>query len=205
MDLVLYDSMCRAIDAAYEVDEVMDIRNKALAMERYFRMAKNPEPERRACEIRLRAERKAGKILAVTEKAKGNRNDGQFGGRAALPPKDTKTLAELGVTKDQSSKWQALAAVPEDAFEAALHGADKPTTTGILLASGNQANKPIDKQAIWLWGRLRDFERDGLLARNPNSVLGEMLPEMAEDVLRLAPLVCQWLGRIESERRTQAA
>jgi hypothetical protein len=36
-----YDSMCRAIDAAHEDDEVKDIRDKALAWEIYSRQAKN--------------------------------------------------------------------------------------------------------------------------------------------------------------------
>ena len=58
--LIKYDAMCRAIDAAYEVDEAKDIRDKAVALEAYFQQAKNVEAERRACEIRLRAERKAG-------------------------------------------------------------------------------------------------------------------------------------------------
>jgi hypothetical protein len=61
--LMRYDAMCTAIDRAYEVDEVKDIHDKAVALEAYFRQAKNPEPERRACEIRLRAERKAGLLV----------------------------------------------------------------------------------------------------------------------------------------------
>jgi hypothetical protein len=32
-ELVKYDAMCRAIDAAYEVDEVKDIRDQARALE----------------------------------------------------------------------------------------------------------------------------------------------------------------------------
>ena len=55
--LVKYDAMCRAIDAAYHVDEVKDIRDKAVALETYARQAHNVEAERQACEIRLRAER----------------------------------------------------------------------------------------------------------------------------------------------------
>ena len=70
-ELIQYDAMCRAINAAYEVDEVKEIHDKAVAMEAYFRQAKNPEPERRACEIRLRSERKAGQLLKKLEKAKG--------------------------------------------------------------------------------------------------------------------------------------
>ena len=58
--LVRYDAMCRAIDAAYKVDEVKDIHDKAVALEIYARQAHNTEAEMQACEIRLRAERKAG-------------------------------------------------------------------------------------------------------------------------------------------------
>jgi hypothetical protein len=35
----------------------------------------NPEPERRGCEIRLRAERKAGELIKGREKVQGKRTD----------------------------------------------------------------------------------------------------------------------------------
>jgi hypothetical protein len=34
----------------------------------------------------------------------------------------TPKLTDLGITRDQSSKWQKLADVPKDDFEAALRG-----------------------------------------------------------------------------------
>ena len=64
---------------------------------------------------RVRAERKCGELLAETEKAKGSK--GQLigrdpsGGSVVRPPEqNVKTLSEMGITKDQSSKWQKLAA-----------------------------------------------------------------------------------------------
>ena len=96
--------MCRAIAEAYAVDEVKDIRDKALALEIYYRQAKNPEPERRACEIRLRAERRAGELEAAREKNKGGdagRNQHSTWEPSSRDTRGPKTLAELGISYDQ--------------------------------------------------------------------------------------------------------
>lgn len=185
-ELVRYDAMCLAIDNAYAVDEVKDIRDKAFAFEAYARQAKNTEAERRACEIRLRAERKVGQLLAE-KKERGEilPHERPRGSTAA-------TLSELGVSKDQSSKWQQLAGVPEEEFEAALAGPDKPTTIGIIKPKCD----PMDPKALWLWGRLRDFEKEGFFDIEPQDVLSEMTEAMQADVLRLAIPVTEWLRGI---------
>lgn len=204
-DLVRYDTMCRAIAAAYEVDEVKELRDKALALEHYSRQARNTEAERQACEIRLRAERRAGELLALAEKAKGAQGSGSNQYEVRSRPATAPTLADLGISKSQSSRWQQLAAVAEEQFEAALAAPAKPSTTGILASARPAQSEPMDEQALWLWGRLRDFERDGLLDRPPADVLDKMTDAMRADVLRLVPLVCVWLQDMEDERRAQAA
>lgn len=190
--LVRYDAMCRAIAAAYEVDEVKDIRDKAMALERYARQAKNFEAERQACEIRLRAERKVGQILHAMEKHKG--------GRPSETPSTTKgvsTLADLGISEGQSHRWQKLAGVSDEDFERDLAG-DHPTTNGIIWAHASLGAKvdAVDPRALWLWGRLKDFERDGLLDLDPRDLFETMLPHMKETTRELAPLVAAWLREI---------
>lgn len=96
--------MCAAIEAAMAVDEVMDIRDKATAIAAYARQAKNVELERQAAQIRLRAERRAGKLLEEMPKAKGGNPNLPTGSKKE--PVDT--LADLGITKKQSSEWQKL-------------------------------------------------------------------------------------------------
>jgi hypothetical protein len=190
-ELVRYDAMCRAIAEAYEVDEVKDIRDKALALEVYARQAKNIDAEWHATEIRLRAERRAGQLLKEMDKAKaapGNQYTGPLERREG-----SKTLADHGISYDQSSKWQKLADVPEDEFEAALAGPKMPTTNSIIKVGGEL----VDERALWLWGRLRDFERDGLLELDPNSLLGTMTDRVKDDVRTLGPQVAAWLERIE--------
>ena len=135
-ELAKYDSMCRAIADCHAVDEVKDIRDKALAMEHYAKQALDLESERKCIAIRLRAERKTGQLLKEREKAEGAW--GNPGGRGApiVRSSDTttqpKTLKEMGISKDHSSKWQKLADVPKEKFEAALVAPKKPSTTGII-------------------------------------------------------------------------
>lgn len=200
-ELVRYDAMCSAIAAAYDVDEVKQIRDQAIAIEIYCRQAKNTEAERQACEIRLRAERKAGELRRKEEKAKGF--------NAASPPPSggrTATNAErreqLGISKKQDEQWQALAAVPAELFEQALAEwhrlgfGDKPSTNGVLRATTEPKSEPVADEALWLWGRLRDFERNGLLDQEPAAVMRTLTPTMIDEVHRLAPRVATWLRRI---------
>jgi hypothetical protein len=69
-----------------------------------------------AREIKLRAERRAGQLLAEMDKAtaRGSNQHEQRSRNATDPP----TLANLGITKTQSSRWQKWAGLDDEAFEA---------------------------------------------------------------------------------------
>lgn len=130
--LLKYDAACRAIAAARTADEAKEIRDRAEAMRAYARQAQNKQLEVDAAEIRIRAERRLGEIL-VAQKALprgqgGGLNRGAAGGGkkeaprgSFVEPRDTTpTLADLGIGKKLSSRAQALAAVPTEAFEEQL-------------------------------------------------------------------------------------
>jgi hypothetical protein len=190
----LYDAMCRAIEAAHQVDEVKDVRDKALALEVYLRQARNFQAEMRAIEIRLRAERKAGELLSLRDKAKGAREPGTNRGTTPRPNGGASTLDELGISEKQSRQWQKLADVSQEQFEAAFTDPDKrPTTAGIIAAANPTPRPPVEDDALWLWGRLLDFERNGLLTRRYSDVCQTMLPHMRDTVQELAPKVARWL------------
>jgi hypothetical protein len=190
--LIRYDAMCQAIAEAYEVDEVKDLRDQALAIEVYARQAKNTEAERQACEIRLRAERRWGQLYKSSEKAK-NQHDAPLARNEGH-----RTLADMGVSYDQSSRWQGLAEVDHETFEeeVAKTGA---STTGIL---NRQKKTPhpvdlVDENALWLWGRLEEFKRLGLLDRAPETICDTMLPHMRETMQELLWPVITWLQGVE--------
>lgn len=197
--LIRYDSMCRAIDAAYEVDEVKDIRDKAMALEAYARQARNTEAERRACEIRLRAERRTGELLGKLKRsALSNGGDAKSAIYREKPISQSEyaaALASSGISQTQAQRWQQLAGVPKDQFESALAAPERPTTSGIIdTRRTKDKSKAMDDTALWLWGRLRDIEREGVFERNPNELLDEMTEGMRADVVRLVSTLCDWFS-----------
>lgn len=192
-ELIRYDAMCHAIAEAYEVDEVKDLRDRALAIEMYARQAGNTEAERQACEIRLRAERRWGQLYKDSEKAKGSPGNQHTGPVARHD--GSKTLTDMGVSRDQSSRWQGLAEVDDATFENAVTQPGA-STTGII---NGQKKPPIDlvtPQALWLHGTLKDFRRDGLLDQDPATICDSMMPHMRENMRELLPAVISWLERI---------
>jgi hypothetical protein len=64
------------------------------------------EAEQKACEIRLRAERRAGQMLGEMEKAKGG-GDPRPEHRSHAARGGAKPLSDLGISHTQSSRWQA--------------------------------------------------------------------------------------------------
>jgi phage N-6-adenine-methyltransferase len=121
--LVRYDAACRAVAEAKSVDEVKELRDKAEAMRAYARQAKNKTLEIDAAEIRIRAERRIGAIMAAQREA-GGLADGGDAMRARVagkPEVATRlTLAEVGIDKNLADRARKLAAVPQEAFDAKL-------------------------------------------------------------------------------------
>ncbi len=113
--LVRYEQARNALALCHSVDEVKDIRDKAEAMAAYARQAKDQDLILWATEIKVRAERKAGEML----KDSADRGERHHQGRTPVDAKPT-TLGDLGISSNQSSRWQSLASMSDEHFETAV-------------------------------------------------------------------------------------
>lgn len=129
--LALLSSAHAALAKASTIPEVKRVIDMAAAARAYAKEAKlSKEAVDYATEIKIRAERKLGLLLKETERAAGTRGQIQRGRGRGQPPvvavasKDRQqappTLRDLGVSKDQSSRAQKLAAMPAKTFERAV-------------------------------------------------------------------------------------
>lgn len=150
MQLVRYEAARTALAEAHRVDEVKDIRDKAEAMAAYARQAKDQELILWATEIKVRAERRAGEMLAQAGE-RGERvthRDARWGDKSESQDATRKpTLADIGITKDQSARWQSLASMSDEHFETAVATAKEQAgqvTTAFMLREAQKA-KPQGK------------------------------------------------------------
>ena len=141
--LVRYETARTALAEAHRVDEVKDIRDKAAAMQAYARQAKDGELIGWATDIRLRAERKAGQLLAEM-KENGER---EAGGRPEKRSHDaTVSLNDLGISKTQSSRWQKLGALADGDFENRLVAAKKQAVSSVEATAAERAAEKKERR-----------------------------------------------------------
>lgn len=123
-----------ALEAASTVGEVRDIRDRAEALRTYARTAGlGLEAQNRCAALRIRAEHKAGRLLAATISRGGDRRPG-----ARL--RDA-TLADLGISRSQSSRWQQVGRLTDAELEAYFSacvetGREITTSALVVLALG---------------------------------------------------------------------
>jgi ParB family chromosome partitioning protein len=103
----------RALASAQTLDDVLSIRDQAKAWEACMKIVgESLSAVQDAGEVKLRAERRAGEMLAGMDKQAGSRGAGK-----KVESHDVTPLSDLGIDRMQSSRWQREAAVDDDTFE----------------------------------------------------------------------------------------
>ena len=117
-----YNAARQALQSAASIDEVKQVHDQTVALETYARQAKDTEMLAWATLIKIRAERRAGEMLAAMKLKAGRPENKIVGHNDHLSPP---TLSNLKISKDQSANWQKIAAMPERQFEDAIASTNK--------------------------------------------------------------------------------
>ena len=190
--LTRYDAACRAVAEAHRIDEVKDIRDKAVALAAYAKQAKDGGLIAHATAIRKRAERRLGELMEDDRKAgklaKGARGGGKKNGpRGSLnDPRDkAPTLADQGVDKHLADRARKAAAMPEAKFEEQVARAVK---VAVAATEGDAAVVREARKAQQDAKRDRRAERERELAAKivalPDKLYGVIVsdPEWKDEV-----------------------
>jgi N6-adenosine-specific RNA methylase IME4 len=154
-ELLALEGACRCLAEVHDIDTIKDLRDTAQRMTHW---AKRRDYETSiinlAAEAKVRTERRIGELLqAMPKKSAGRRPNKRSAPTTDSPP----SLADLGISKDDSMTWQRIASIPADAFEkkiAAVKHADKHLSTATMIGLYRELNKPAEPE----WARRRfDF------------------------------------------------
>jgi len=155
-----YDVACRTLAAAKAVDHVMEIVAQADAVRVYARQAKNRPMEIDAAEIRTRAERRLGKLMAAQKATVGAAKPplpaGRNGRVAEKPDHMPPALSEAGVDKKLAHRARTYAAVPQEKFEKLLTDKHQSENRRVVL----DPDVPAEAEAA---ARDMEIERDGCI------------------------------------------
>lgn len=172
--LATISEACRILATCTDLSEIKEIKNKAEAVRQYLKASgESLEAQNKAAEIRLRAERRAGALLADMEKTNGARGVGKKVESHGATP----LLSDIGVTKTQSSRWQLAATVPEKSFVSLV---DACAATGRELTSSS------------LLKIARDLVREDVRREEATRVDDEPIDDASERLDDIIRMVCEW-------------
>lgn len=112
-ELAVTEEACQQLVNCYSLPKVKYLRDRAEAYRHYARSAKKGlELVNKAAEMKIRAERRAGQLLAEMQLHGGDRVSASHDAHS--------TLEVLGISQNQAARWQKEAVVPEDKLQS-LH------------------------------------------------------------------------------------
>lgn len=119
------------------------------------------------------------------------------------------TAAEIGISRKEIHEARqvrdaekAEPGIAQRAVDAMVARGEEPTKAKlnreIFSKPKPKPERVMDPTALWLWGRMNDFERDGVLKKEPSHLISEMTEPMRDDVKRISPLVRNFLEQLEN-------
>lgn len=127
-------------------------------------------------------------------------------GRSKVEPVNVTTAADLGLRRDEIHEARKLRdaeraepGVIQRAIDRMVDRGEEPTRAALKrdVIERAPAPKQMDERALWVWGRIKDFERMGVLSDSAQRLFSEMTEPMRDDMRRLLPLVRGFIEDME--------
>jgi hypothetical protein len=218
---VLIDRAAAALDAARDSAEVLEAREMARvaydAAKAAARVARAKQAHdtilvevhraqahalaiRARAEIRLAEEYDAAQVRGEVAGHGGARN---FKLEAA---KVEPTTADLGLRYDEIHEARRLrdaeTAEPGSirrSLDAMIERGEEPTRAALIREVAAKPQPTMPREPLWVWGRVKDFHRDGILAIPPRELAAQMTEEMRRDMRTQLPDVIAYLTKLDAE------
>ena len=182
-ELALLDQARKMLAEASSIEEIKTVRDTAEAARTFAKAAQlGLELQNKATEIKLRAERKAGMVLSKLNLRGGD--------RVSKGREPQLTLDELGVSRNQSKRWQLTASIPDASFERFIKAktdiGEELTTSGMYSLARELRRESVSGKI----GRGKSKENVEIPGSVVNTTHGEIIEELGNhrsllaDVLR---------------------
>lgn len=177
MDVITCISQARkALSKASRLSDVVEVRNSSEAIRVYIKsIGESLEAQNAAADIRICCERKAGVMLSEMELVGRGGGDTKSSNAMSLG-----NLSDLGISKQQSSRWQLEASLPEDDYQAIkliCNAISKELTQSCVLSAARKRRDLLDP-----------FEEDKTTpVADLMELIGEVRAKFADWVERFGP------------------
>jgi site-specific DNA-methyltransferase (adenine-specific) len=189
--LTLRDNAREQLAQIKTLESGINYLNKVKAIEVWAKAEKkDAELQNMIAEQKIRTQRILGQLLKESQVSKNGHGDQRAESKGTTP-----LLSDFGLTKDQSSTFQKIAALPEEIFEAEIATAKDEsakrvelTTSRVLLAAKEyeqQKKKEEHKQTV-MGNRVKNIFEDNFMQGDCLDVL-ETLPNNSIDIVITDP------------------
>ena len=159
-ELVVLAQASRELADARSLEAIRRIRDKAEAARHYARCAAlGLEVRNLATEVKLRAERKAGRLLTELRLRGGDRRSNVHDAQLKLQ--------NFGINYSQSARWQLAASIPDEVFERYIQEARRSgkvlSANGLIRLGKVRGGRPVRPAP----GKIRKNDKYGAESRRP--------------------------------------
>jgi hypothetical protein len=156
-----------------------------------------------ALAIRARAEmRLAEEYDAAQDRGEvGKRGD--FGGVTSRG-EDTPTAADLGLSHKDIHEFRSIRdaehaepGVVQKTIDKIVERGEEPTRAALKRELSAKPKPVMPREPLWVWGRVKDFDRDGILKITPAKIAAQMTPQMRGDMREQLPAVIAYLTELK--------